>query len=243
MHERRWTMGLLALALSTMPVAAQADATGSFDGQISGPKVVASIDVAAALSQVGKFASGTLALGGDGAIFGGAYLVNGKATPKRVSLSGVNTTGVTMRWRARISGDTIAGKVRMKGPGGRLNGTLVLARNAPVGDGSSCDAVYEANSATFATDVLGQALTGCPACHVTGGQAASTRLHVSSSDPLATARAIAALVDSGDAATARVVTKPLGLVPHGGGEQLVPGSAQATILHDWVALLVEAGCS
>jgi hypothetical protein len=220
--------------------AAAADVTGSFDGQITGRKIVPTVAAAAALSQAGSAVTGTLALGGDA--FAGAYLVQGKATTKRLKLSG-SAGGASISWKAKIVGDTLQGKAKLKGSGGRVVGTLVLQRNVSAGDGSGCDAVLAQNQTFFVDKVLGQAMVSCPACHVSGGQASPTRLHVTSSDPTATARAIAVLVDTANPTASRIVEKPLAIVPHGGGQQIAPGSAEAQLLQQWVDLVAQARCN
>ena len=219
---------------------AHADVTGSFDGQLTARKLSQPIGAAAALTQIGGTVTGTVAVGGDPP-FAGAYLVQGRATTKRLTLSGF-VNGVSLKWRARIVGDTVAGKARLKG-GGKLNATLTLTRNLPIGDGASCDAVFDQNQAFFTDQVLGEALTTCTTCHVPNGQAQSTRLHVLVTDPLATARAIAPLVDTANPDASRILEKPLALVPHGGGQQLMPGSPQEQTLRQWVDLVAQAHCN
>jgi hypothetical protein len=91
--------------------------------------------------------------------------------------------------------------------------------------------------------VLGQALTGCTSCHAPGLQAQATRLHVLRTGPLATARAVAQLIDSASPASSRILQKPLNLVPHEGGPQLVAGSAPEQILEQWVAMVAQAHCN
>jgi hypothetical protein len=184
-----------------------------------------------------------VALPGDLATFGGAYLVVGKVTPKRVKVSGAGPGGLVFKWNAKILGDTLTGKAKVRGPGKKLLGTLAMTRNVFASDGSSCDAVYNANQTLFDDQVLGQALTTCTSCHAPGLQAAATRLHVTPGDPLATARAVALFVDSASPSTSRILAKPLNLVPHGGGVQLQTGSAEAQTLAQWVDLVAQAHCN
>jgi hypothetical protein len=66
---------------------------------------------------------------------------------------------------------------------------------------------------------------------------------VDASNPLATARAIAPLVDAANPDASRILRKPLGLVPHGGGVQVTPGSTEESILRQWVDLIAQAHCS
>jgi hypothetical protein len=218
---------------------ANADVTGSSGGQITGRKVVQPIAVAAVFSQSGRDVSGTIAVDGD---FAGAYLVQGVATPRRVRVSG-SLGDALIKWSGKITGDTMRGRVRLRGASGRVVGTLALTKNPPVSDGTSCDAVFNANQTTFTDQMLHGALVPCTACHVPGGQAADTRFHVDANDALATARAVVPFVDAANPDASRIVQKPLALVPHGGEEQIVPGSPQETQLRSWVALIAAAGCS
>ena len=86
-------------------------------------------------------------------------------------------------------------------------------------------------------------LTSCTACHAPGLQAQATRLHVTASDPLTTARDVALLVDASNPSASRILEKPLNLVPHGGGMQLMAGSPQAQILEQWIDLVAQAHCN
>jgi hypothetical protein len=151
--------------------------------------------------------------------------------------------GALLKWTAKIGGDTMQGKLKVRGSGAKLAGSLALTRNPPVTDGSSCDAVFDANQATFTTQMLHGALVPCTVCHVPGGQAADTRFHVDVNDALVTARAIVPFVDAANPGASMIVEKPLLLVPHGGGLQITPGSTEETELRNWVALIAAASCS
>ncbi len=238
----QWRSAVAAAVAGTLACAglARADVTGSSDGELTGKKVPQPISASAVFTQSGKTVSGTLAVGGD--TFAGAYLVHGTATAKRMKVSGA--LGATfVKWTARITGDTLQGKARFKGSPGKLVGTLALTKNPPLADGTACDAIFTANQTVFVDQVLGDALRPCTTCHVPGGQAADARFRVDVNDPLATARIVAALVDSANPDTSRILEKPLNLVPHGGGQQIVPGSLQETELRSWVALVAAARCS
>jgi hypothetical protein len=221
---------------------AGAELVGSFDGTINPVKLGTPVSVAAVLSQAGRAVSGTVALPGDPSALGGAYLVAGTATPKRLTLKGF-AGPVTFKWRAKIAGDTLTGKVRVKRPGQKLVGTLAMTRNVCAGDGSGCDGVFQAKQAHFEDQVLGQALVSCGTCHAPGLQAAATRLHVVAADPLATARSVALMVDPANPDGSRILTKPLALLPHGGGPQITAGGTQEQIITQWVDLLVQAQCN
>lgn len=243
MTTGRWmvcTAALLGVGLGV----AWADVTGSYDGQISGAKVPAPVAAAAALSQSGTFLMGTIAVAGDPTTaFGGAYLVSGKAKPKKVTAKGTSPTGVKLKWTGKIVGDVVQGKATLKAPGRKLVGTLALTRNLSTSDGSACDSVYTQNTTLFTTQVLGQALTPCLSCHVAGGQASATRLRLATADPLATARSIALQVDSANPLASRILTKPTGVLPHGGETQITVGSAAETTLKQWINLVAAASCN
>ena len=221
---------------------AGADVTGSFDGSLTSKKRTLVPIAAATLSQAGKSVTGTVALPANLPTFGGAYLVTGTATAKRLTVRGGGPGG-TFRWHARIVGDTVQGKAKVKGPGGKLAGKLVMARNLSTSDGSGCDAVFAQSQAFFVDQVLGQALSSCASCHQPGLQAGATRLHVTPSDPLATARAVALFVDSTTPSASRILAKPLNVLPHGGGVQIVAGGTQEQILQQWVDLVAQAHCN
>ncbi len=240
-RERKPILLLLFLGCAAGAVA-HAEVTGSYDGDLSDPKLTASIAAAAVLEQAGKDVTGTIALAGDQTTTGGAYLVRGKATTKRVKVNGFNGNGVKLTWVGKLAATGATGKAKLKGPGQRQKGTLALTLNAPTGDGTSCDPVYSANAAIFGGQVLGQALVTCSTCHVAGGQAAATRFHVVPSDALATARAVAEMVDPEAPGASRVLAKPMLAMAHGGGQQIFAGSAEAQSLLAWVTLVAESGC-
>jgi hypothetical protein len=217
-----------------------ADLTGSSAGQLVAKKIAQPVAVAAVLSQTGAAVTGTVAVGGD--VGAGAYVVQGRATPKRVKITGA-VNGVTLLWRAKISGDTLQGRARLKGAGIKAIGTLTLTKNPALADGSACDGVFTANQTLFETQVLGSALTACTACHVPGGQAEHTRFRVDLSDASATARSLAPFVDSANPDASTILEKPLALVPHGGGRQITPDSSADQTLRQWVGLIAAAGCS
>jgi hypothetical protein len=238
-----WAAAVASAVAIVHPAAA--DVTGSYDGSLSNSKKLAqTIAVGAAVSQAGNAVSGTVALPVTLATFGGAYLVQGKATPKKLKLSGTGPGGAHFKWTGKINGNTIQGKANLKAPGSKpLAAILVMTRNVSANDGSGCDGVLNANMTFFVDQVLGQALTACTSCHAPGLQAQATRLHVLRADPLTTARDIAQLVDSANPSASRILEKPLNILPHGGGPQLVAGSSQEMILEQWVQLVAAANCN
>lgn len=234
-----WSAACCCVLVATS--AAWADVTGSYDGSLVPKKSTETIAVSAVLSQNEKVLAGTIALPAALESFGGAYLLTGKATKRRVKVKGAGVGG-TLKYRAKIVGTTLQGKLKVKGPGGKLKGALALALNPPLGDGSGCDAVFTANETFFVDQVLPGPLQPCGSCHAPGLQAGATRLHVDASDPLATARLIAELVDPVTPSASRILEKPLDVLPHGGGQQIVPGSAAEQTLAAWVELVAAAAC-
>jgi len=222
---------------------ARADVTGSYDGTLLPKKSTESLAASAVFSQTDKLVTGTVALPADLVSFGGAYMVSGKVTPKKVKVSGIGPNGVAFKYGGKIVGTTLQGKAKLKGAAGKLIGTLTLGVNTTSGDGSACDAVYTANQTFFTDQVLGQALQSCGTCHAPDLQAGATRLHVDPNDPLATARAIALLVDSASPSTSRILEKPLNVLPHGGGQQILPASTEEQILAQWADLIAAAACN
>jgi hypothetical protein len=242
MSPRTTRAAVAVLALGTLAAAsALADVTGSYDGSLT-PKKTTPSAASAVFTQTGTAVSGTIALPANLTSFGGAYLVQGKATPKKVKVTGIGTNGVTFKYTGKITGTSVSGKAKLKGAAGKLKGMLALTLN-PATDGSTCDTVYTDNQTFFDDQVLGVALHACESCHGPGLQAGSTRLHVDPNDPLATARAIAPLVDSVSPSTSRILGKPLNVLPHGGGQQIVPSSSEEQILTQWVDLVAAAACN
>src|SRR5581483_6321119 len=171
-----WRMAQVGVAVAALVAApaARAQIKGSFDGALDDAQRGVPLTAAAALSQVGKVVSGTMVFAGDPAAYGGAFLVHGKATKKRVKLSGVYNS-FTLKWTAKIAPGTLTGRAKLKAPGTKIAGILALTENVSTADGSACDGVYDGNTTLFHDQVLGDALTSCRACHVAGGQADAAR--------------------------------------------------------------------
>jgi mono/diheme cytochrome c family protein len=125
-----------------------------------------------------------------------------------------------------------------------LKARLSLTKQSSGPDTSSCDSVFVDNQDFFTTQVMdGVFQPICSACHVPGGQAAATRLHVVAGDPAATAHSTFALIDHATPANSLLLEKPLARVPHGGGQQITEGSSQAQALAGWADLVAQANCS
>jgi len=239
---RGTTTRLSLLVLAGWVYGAEAQMIGSYDGGASGRKITSPIAAAAVFEQSGKTISGTIAVDGDQTTIGGAYLVNGKATPKRVKVKGINGNGAKLVWSGKLGTSGATGKAKLKGPGAKLAGTLALTVNPPAADGASCDAVYTANAETFTEQLMDKALVPCTSCHVAGAQAGATRFHVVADDPLATARAVAEMIDAANPSASRLLAKPMLALPHGGGQQVFDGTDEAESLLAWATLLAGSGC-
>ena len=238
---------LLVATAAVVLVAQAADAQlhGSFDGTIVGKKLPQSYAASAVLTQNGKLANGTVALPADLPTFGGSYLVQGKATAKKLTVKGGGGLGAGfLKYTAKISGSTLKGKVTIKVPHAKpFSGTLTYTENVVTTDGSTCDAVYNANQQFFADMVLGTAMTICSTCHASGLQADGTRLRVAPTTPLATARSMVEFIDSANPSQSLILLKPQNLVPHGGNVQILPNSTQVQILTQWVQMVATAHCN
>lgn len=235
------TVVLAAALAGASPV--RADVTGSYDGTLTPKKSTETMAASAVLSQTDRTLAGTVALAPDLETFGGAYLVAGKATKKRVKVQGTGPGGALLKFRGKITGVALRGKLKVKAPGAKLRGVLALTLNPPLADGTPCDGVYTANQTFFDDQVQGQALSACTSCHEPDLQAAATRFQVDLIHPLTTARLIASLVDAADPPASRILQKPLNVLPHGGGQQLQPGSNAEQILTQWVDLIANAACN
>jgi hypothetical protein len=224
--------------------AARADVVGSFEGTLSNKS--GTQPVSAVFKQAAKVVNGTVALPGSLATFGDQYLVVGKATKVRLKFSGAGADhGAFLKGNLKLSGSTLKGTVKITMPGSKpLKGKVSLSANPPVADGTSCDAVYQVpENKMFFDDSVMDALNKCGECHGPGLQAESTRLHVNLIDPLATARAIAPFVDAANPSASKLLTKPLYLVPHGGGAEITAGSVEEQTLQQWIARIAAAHCN
>ncbi len=231
----------VALLLSVAVVgAAHADLSGAWSGTLA----VASQPhaVALTLTQSGRTLTGTLALQASDPTLDGSYAVHGRASGRRVRLSGVGVAGVRVLVRAAHASGHVSGIARLVAPGRRVRGRIALSLQTTSGDGSACDAVLTENAATFALLADRVLEPVCATCHTAGGQASATRLRITRGDALATARSVATVVDPLDPAASLLVTKPTQTVPHGGGRQVAPGSVQEDLLRQWATLVHDARC-
>jgi hypothetical protein len=104
----------------------------------------------------------------------------------------------------------------------------LLNQGAGGGGPAACE------SAFFEGQVMGLIIRPiCANCHVPGGAAQAASFRVDPNDALATQQAIAQHINMSNAAASPILTKPLGNA-HGGGVQIVAGSANHQILADWV---------
>jgi mono/diheme cytochrome c family protein len=226
-------------ALAALPV----DVSGSYAGTISSRNQTPST-ASGALTQTGRSVAGTIVLELTTTDQAGAYQVTGKTSGRRVRVSGTSSTGARLFWRGIVKSGVVAGTARVRSAQGRLAGKLILTRNDVTGaTATSCDAVYAQNQSFFDVQVMGQVLTTCAQCHTAGGQAQATRLRVTPADPLATARSTTLLVDRANPSASRLIEKPLAILPHGGGQQIVAGSPREAILRQWIDLVAQASCT
>src|SRR5262249_16474340 len=147
--------------------AAGAQLHGSFDGMIVGKKLPQGYAASAVFTQNGKLANGTMALPADLPTFGGAYLVQGKATAKKLTgKAGGGLGNGVLKYTAKLSGSTMKGKVTIKVPHAKpFSGILTYTENVVTTDGSVCDGVYNAHHQFFTDMVLGTAMVICSSCH------------------------------------------------------------------------------
>jgi hypothetical protein len=148
---------------------------------------------------------------------------------RRLKLDGTSAGGVALRWRGRLLPDgQLAGKLRLLGAAGRMKGRLVLARR------TACDSTF------FTGQVMGRVLQPiCANCHVPGGAAEAANFRVTAGDPLATQQSMDQHIDRDNPSQSRILLKPMGAMPHGGGQQILDGSEEHGILLDWVTRVAE----
>jgi hypothetical protein len=223
------------MAAALAATGARADLTASYDGSlvVRRPRLAAA--VAGALNQTGVAVSGTIAVDLADPAKGGVYYVSGTLRGARLVLRGTNGGGATLRWRARLKGDTALGMAAIRGRGKGLQGLLTLSRRViapPTSPPDTCDSSF------FTGQVMGRVLQPvCAGCHVPGGSAQAANFRVTAGDPLATQQSVALNIDKAHPEESRILRKPLAQLPHAGGQQLAPGSEEHKILEQWVTLV------
>jgi hypothetical protein len=225
-------MLLSALALVAFAAgAARADLTASYDGTLAMPGETA--PVALALTQSRAAVSGTMAVQSADPAAAGVYFVSGQVHGKRLVLTGMNGSGMRLRWRAAVRRGGVRGRASLRGAGHRAKGLLALAARAVTPPSTPpCDSSF------FDAQVMGRVLQPiCANCHVAGGAAQSANFRVTPGDPLTTQASVALNVDTAHPDQSRILLKPLAQLPHGGGQQLSPGSEEHRLLEQWVTMV------
>jgi mono/diheme cytochrome c family protein len=247
-QDHRWCgrpvpFGMLAVlaALAGPLDLARADLTASYQGRFTIARTRQQVDVTATLTQWGTALRGTVTV--SGVPLGGTFVVHGRVRGRRLTLSGADTMGVRLAWKGGLAGQRLVGRARLRGPRARARGLLVLARGAAAGgSGGGGGALCE--PAFFTGEVMGKVLVPiCSRCHVAGGVAQAARLRVTPSDPVATQQSVALVIDTAAPQASLLLEKPLGLVSHGGGQQIAPGGAEADILTQWVTMVAQGLCA
>jgi mono/diheme cytochrome c family protein len=238
-RTRMIALAILAFVASSAPARAAADLTASYDGRIVIAGSHEAVAVALALTAAGTVVSGTLAVGPiDGETFA-PFALHGHVAGRRVKLVGASADGARLAWIGRIASSGLVGRVRIRRRAVRRRGRMRVDRRAvvPPGGGQACDNTY------FTTEVMPKVLVPiCAHCHVEGGQAGSTSFRVTPSDALATQASVAVQIDASDPVASRILRKPLGELPHGGGQRIVAGSPEEAILRHWVDLVAQGVC-
>jgi mono/diheme cytochrome c family protein len=229
-------LGLVSMASARGRV----DLTASYDGRLALAHSHDVADVAATLTQIGRVLTGTVAVAASGAVAAESYIVTGRVRGRRVRLAGTSADGTRIVWSGTATAGGVAGPVKLAHAGTRRHGRLAFSRRTPPpsgGGGPVCDNAY------FTDEVMPKVLVPiCAHCHVAGGQAASTSFRVTPTDPLATQASVALHVNAANPDQSRILEKPLALLPHGGGQQLVAGSPGEQILRHWVDLVAGGVC-
>ncbi len=237
MHPSRFTsttiaarvrpLGLVLLvAAATVHAAPPLSVGGAWTGSLARARRRETFAGSGTLAQRGAQLTGWLELNVPD--MASAVPVTGTAKRRAVVLAG--TVGGTRvrwvaRWRARHG--ELRGKLRVRGPGGKMKGILALHRDD--GTGPSCGSDY------FRDTVMPEVLVAvCAQCHVPGGLAALTTFRVTPGDAVATAASAAAHVDAAAPLSSRLLRKPRAELPHGGGVQLEAGSARDDVLAQWI---------
>jgi mono/diheme cytochrome c family protein len=217
---------------------ARADLTASYDGELRTGRA-RTVAVVGALVE----SNGTVTASVDVALTdprGGVYFLSGFRHGRHIVLRGINGAGSRLAWHATIRRTELSGVARLSLRRHRAHGSLVLRVRAvtpPPPPSKTCDSAY------FRDVVMKQVLVPiCGQCHVPGGIAQGANFRVTASDPVATEESVALNIDTADPSASRLLQKPLATIPHGGGQQIVPGSSADQILSHWVDLVASGQC-
>jgi len=229
---------LLAVAFAAFAARdARADLTATYDGSLT-LKTTGEVSVlAGSLVQAANGLSGSVAISMADPAASGVYFVAGsvKGKGKKIVLLGANQAGTQLKYKGKVSGDTVNGNVKLRGAATKLKGSLSMLRRVvtpPTSAPVTCDNPF------FTGQVMGLVLQPvCGSCHIEGGAAASAQFRVTSSDPIATMASVALQIDKAHPDESRILQKPLGVLPHSGGIQLLAGSEQYDVLQQWVSLV------
>ena len=216
---------------------ARADLTATYDGSLT-LKTTGEVSIlAGSLVQAANGLSGSVAVTMSDPNASGVYFVAGtvKGKGKKIALLGANQFGTQLKYKGKVSGDTVNGNVKLRGATTKLKGSLSMLRRVvqpPTTAPVTCDNPF------FTGQVMGLVLQPvCGSCHIEGGAASSAAFRVNSADPLATMTSVALQIDKANPAESRILQKPLGVLPHSGGIQLLAGSEQFNVLQQWVNLV------
>jgi mono/diheme cytochrome c family protein len=224
------------IRLGSVHAAAPVPLSGTWSGSLSsGPGRGVGGAVSCTLAPSGKGVAGTVVL--DAGTVTGSVHVRGRARGLLVWLQG-KAGPLRFRWRGRWidAAGVWRGPAVVRGPSGRAHGMLVLGRGEV--PGASCGAADD-----FARNVMPVVFEPiCAQCHVPAGLAAATRLRVTPGDPAATMLSALKLVDLTAPAQSLLLRKPRAEVAHGGGQRLMPGSAEDDALLHWITLMSSPDC-
>ena len=229
-----WTIGLLVLPRILLARTVPA-LDGTWHGTVAVVSDGAQGTVTGAFGAAGDRITGTMQLAMPGA--SGPFAVAGRLHGARAALRGAHAAA-RFRWRARWDEKKQMWRGRMAIRDGkrRMRVRVTLARDGvtvPV-----CGNEY------FASEVMPAVMEPvCASCHVPGGLAQAAAFRVAPGDPVATAGSALRMVDAADPPSSRLLAKPRGLVPHGGGVQIAAGSREEQVLTEWITLVTAPGCA
>jgi mono/diheme cytochrome c family protein len=232
----RRALGVTTLLLGMCHVPAlalDAGLGGDWSGTVAAGRRHPAISATATLAESGGNVSGIVTLIGAGATE--TFAVTGVVQRRLARLAGTATSR-RLSWRGRWDAQRQAWRGRLRIREGRQVTRFRLALERTGAPGVECGADFFAQ--VLMPDVL---MPICAQCHVAGGAAQSTRLRVVANDPSTTARSAIALVSAADPAQSRLLLKPRGELAHGGGQRVVPGSAEDQALEEWVGLVTACG--